>query len=160
VGRHDNFFALGGHSLLAVQVISRVRQSRGVDITVSEMFAKPVLVDFARRVSEAGANTLPPITPVEGDERLALSFAQQRLWFLVQLGEDVSAAYHMRLGLRLIGELERGALRQALDRLVERHEVLRTRFIQIDGQPVQSIAPAANSHFVLLEHDVSTQPDS
>src|SRR5258707_15090474 len=141
MGRPDNFFARAGHSLWAVQVIWGVRKSRGVDITVSEMFAKPVLVDFARKVSEAGANTLPPITPVEGDERLALSFAQQRVWFLGQLGEEVSAADHMRLGLRLIGELEGGALRQALDRLVERHEVLRTRFIPVDGQPVQRFPP-------------------
>ncbi|HEX2520451.1 MAG TPA: condensation domain-containing protein, partial [Castellaniella sp.] len=89
---------------------------------------------------------------------LALSFAQQRLWFLAQM-EGVSQAYHIPLGLRLTGALDREALRRALDRLVARHEGLRTTFQQVDGQPVQRIA-AEEIGFALQEHDLRGRGDA
>jgi hypothetical protein len=73
------------------------------------------------------------------DQRLPLSFAQQRLWFLSQM-DGVSTAYHIPIGLRLIGKLEPEVLRRALDRIVARHEVLRTTFILVDGEPVQRLS--------------------
>jgi len=157
VGRHDNFFELGGHSLLAVQVISRVRQLLGVEVTLSALFSKPMLTSFAGGISEAIPATLPAITPVEGKEREALSFAQQRLWFLAQLDQKQSQAYHIPFGLRLSGVLDEKALVKTLDRLVARHEVLRTTFIAIDGEPVQRIIAAEESHFPLVEHDLRGQ---
>ncbi|MGH8656871.1 MAG: non-ribosomal peptide synthetase, partial [Gammaproteobacteria bacterium] len=81
-----------------------------------------------------------------------MSFAQQRLWFLAQIG--ASQAYHIANGWRLKGQLDRGALRRALDRIVRRHEALRTTFIVIEGQPVQRIAAAEESRFHVLEHDL------
>src|SRR5262245_51473311 len=77
-----------------------------------------------------------PILPIDRDRPLELSFAQQRLWFLAQF-EGASEAYHIASGLRLIGDLDRAALRRALDRIVARHEALRTRFELIEGQPAQ-----------------------
>jgi amino acid adenylation domain-containing protein/natural product biosynthesis luciferase-like monooxygenase protein len=94
---------------------------------------------------------LPPIGPAPAAERDALSFAQQRLWFLAQI-EGASAAYHLPVGLHLRGALDRRALQAALDRIVQRHEALRTRFIEIDGQPVQRVAPAGG--FALAMHDL------
>ncbi|HKX29556.1 MAG TPA: condensation domain-containing protein, partial [Blastocatellia bacterium] len=99
-----------------------------------------------------GANRMPPpITTVGRDRPLPLSFAQQRLWFLAQM-EGVSSAYHIPIRLRLTGALDRAALRNALDRLVARHESLRTTFSQTDGGPVQRIAAAMG--FDLREHDL------
>src|SRR5579863_8977275 len=137
VGRWDDFFALGGHSLLAVQVVARLRHVLGVEVAVSELFRQPVLRDFARSVAEASQTVLPPITPVpRAAGPLALSFAQERLWFLEQLG-GIGTAYHISWRLRLRGALDSRALRQALDRIVARHEVLRTTFEAIDGVPTQ-----------------------
>ena len=112
VGRHDNFFELGGHSLLAVRVISRLRQALGVEVALAELFARPVLADFAEAVREGARTTLPPITAARRDEPLPLSFAQQRLWFLAQM-EGVSQAYHIVRALRLTGELDRGRIARA-----------------------------------------------
>ena len=84
---------------------------------------------------------------------LPLSWAQQRLWFLAQLDPAAGAAYHMPAGLRLQGRLNRTALRATLDRLVARHEALRTTFHSIDTEPVQVIAPA-ESGFALTEQDL------
>ena len=86
------------------------------------------------------------------------SFAQQRLWFIAQMGEAASAAYHIPGGLRLSGPLDEGALQAALDRIVMRHEALRTHFTQVDGQPVQCIAPQAG--FTLVRHDLGRAADA
>src|SRR5690349_6165780 len=68
-----------------------------------------------------------------------LSFAQQRLWFL-HLLDPQSSAYNMPFALRLLGELDIPALERTLNEIVRRHEILRTTFEALDGEPVQLIA--------------------
>ncbi|MFC7519108.1 condensation domain-containing protein, partial [Herbaspirillum sp. GCM10030257] len=157
VGRHDNFFTLGGHSLLAVKVASRVRQVLGVELGVTELFAHASLSALATAVGQAAQSELPAIALASRADALPLSFAQQRLWFLSQM-EGVSQAYHIPLGLRMQGTLDRAALRHALDRIVARHEALRTTFVLEQGQPVQRIA--ADTGFALQEHDLRNQNDA
>jgi amino acid adenylation domain-containing protein len=157
VGRRDDFFKLGGHSLLAVRVVSRVRQALGVEAAIGDLFVRPVLADFARGLETAARAELPPIEPVERGTDLPLSFAQQRLWFIDQM-EGAGAAYHLVVRERLRGELDHAALRRALDRIVARHEALRTTFAEVDGEAVQRIAPAEASPFHLVEHDLRGHP--
>ncbi|HET7234234.1 MAG TPA: amino acid adenylation domain-containing protein, partial [Longimicrobium sp.] len=151
VGRWDSFFELGGHSLRAVQVISRVRQVLGADVALAGLFESPVLADLARAIDRAARTELPPIEPADRSAPLSLSFAQQRLWFLELMG-DLGDTYHIPARLRLGGELDRQALRRALDAIVARHEALRTTFVEVEGQPVQRIAPPGG--FRLVEHDL------
>ncbi|HST62208.1 MAG TPA: amino acid adenylation domain-containing protein, partial [Longimicrobium sp.] len=134
VGAQDSFFELGGHSLSAVRMLSRVRQVLDVDVALVELFQRPVLADFARGVDGAARAELSAIEPVAQGGSLPLSFPQQRLWFLEQLG-GLGSAYHMGRRLRLRGELDRPALLRALDRIVARHEALRTTFRTVDGEP-------------------------
>jgi len=157
VGRRDHFFEIGGHSLLAMQLTSRVRQRLGQELELASVFASPVLSDLAERVAQAEASTLPPIRTGQRPAALPLSFAQQRLWFLAQMGEEANAAYHVPGGLRLRGALDEVALQAALDRIVQRHEVLRTRFGLEQGQPVQIID--ADARFALRKHDLSAAAD-
>ena len=159
VGRHDNFFELGGHSLLAVRLVTYLRQSLNVEVSVRDLFEKPILYDFRTILETAPQSILPPIVPAERETAPPLSFAQQRLWFLAQM-DGVSRAYHLPLGMRLQGRLDPHALRSALDRIVARHEVLRTTFVFHDEQPVQQIAQAEESRFLLLEHDLRLEPDA
>ena len=158
VGRNDNFFELGGHSLLAIQVLSRLRQSLGVEVALASLFAHPILAEFARAIEGAAQAELPPIARADRSRPLELSFAQQRLWFLAQF-EGASRAYHIGGGLRLRGELDRQALCRALDRIVARHEALRTTFSWLDGRPVQIIGPAEGG-FQLTEHDLSHETEA
>jgi amino acid adenylation domain-containing protein len=158
VGRRDSFFEVGGHSLLAVQVISRVRQVLQVEVALSELFTRPVLADFARGLETAARAELPPIQAADRAGPVPLSFAQQRLWFLEQLG-SMGPAYHIPAGLRLRGTLDRDALARALDGVVARHEALRTDFVEVDGTPVQRLRPAEGSRFPLLEHDLGEHPE-
>ncbi|WP_017902380.1 amino acid adenylation domain-containing protein, partial [Pseudomonas asplenii] len=158
VGRHDRFFELGGHSLLAMRLISQIRLQLGVELGLAELFAQPELADLALVIAQAGRSSLPEIVPVARDQAWPLSFAQQRLWFLAQM-EGASAAYHMPGGLSLRGVLDRAALQRALERIVARHEGLRTTFIQGDDeQPLQRIAPA-DAGFSLQLHDLQGLAD-
>ncbi|MBV9110145.1 MAG: amino acid adenylation domain-containing protein, partial [Gemmatimonadetes bacterium] len=124
VGVHDPFFELGGHSLLATRVVSSVREVFGVELPLRALFEGPTVAEMAARVEEerrAGLPALPPVVPAERTRALPLSFTQQRLWFLEQLG-DLGGTYHMRTRLHLRGELDRAALARALDAMVARHE--------------------------------------
>src|SRR5690606_4866330 len=99
VGRWDHFFELGGHSLLAVQVISRIRQVLEVEVALGDLFLHPVLAEFGEGLGTAVRADLPAVKAGDRGERLELSFAQQRLWFLEQMG-GLGAAYHVPLSVR------------------------------------------------------------
>jgi amino acid adenylation domain-containing protein len=145
VGVNDSFFELGGHSLLATQVISRARESFGVDLALRVLFEHPTVRRMARVVQQAQRDERgleePALVRVSRDQELPLSFAQQRLWLAHQLDPD-SSAYHVSNAVRLAGVLDVAALEQALTELVRRQESLRTRFVVVADQPVQLIDPA------------------
>lgn len=82
--------------------------------------------------------------------QLPTSWAQQRLWFIDQL-EGRSEAYHINVALRLRGQLNEPALRQALDTIVKRHEALRTVFVNVDGDPKQEIAADGKFRLQLID---------
>ena len=123
------------------------------------LFERPVLADFARGLETAARAEATAIERVDRAGSVPLSFAQQRLWFLEQLG-NLGGTYHIPMRLRLRGELDRGALARSLDRIVARHEALRTTFPTVDGEPVQRIAPVEESAFRLVEHDLRASADA
>jgi len=86
-----------------------------------------------------------------------LSFAQQRLWFFEQLTPG-NFTYHSLAGVRLTGTLDARSLDRSLNELVKRHEVLRTAFKTINGQPVQAIA--SNLELKILEIDLRSLPET
>ncbi len=145
VGIHDDFFELGGHSLLATQLLSRVREAFQTEIALRRLFETPTvagLADSIDAVRQAGLNlAAPPILPAPRNEAMALSFAQQRLWFFDQLEPGLSA-YNIPAAVRLKGPLNLSALEESLNEIVTRHESLRTTFGNSAGRPSQLIAPA------------------
>ncbi len=156
IGAGANFFDLGGHSLLATRVIARVRSVLGVEVALRELFAAPTLGEFAGRIERARrtptALAEPPLAALARRGDPPLSFAQQRLWFLDQL-EPGSALYNLPVALRVSGPLRAAALTAALGEVVRRHEVLRTVFAAVAGEPVQIVQPA--SPFALRAVDLS-----
>ncbi|QWA30646.1 non-ribosomal peptide synthetase [Pseudomonas sp. RC3H12] len=140
VGLHDNFFELGGHSLLATQVTSRIRQRLNVEVSLRILFESADLQTFAQAAGQGAASQAPAFTVVDRNQPLALSYAQQRQWFLWQL-EPASAAYNIPSALRLQGELDIEALRSSFAALIARHETLRTTFRQ-QGDSAEQVVHA------------------
>ncbi len=151
IGIFDNFFELGGHSLLATQVISRVRETLKVELPLRIVFESQTIAALSEKVEAAEAKTdTDPIERVARDQRLPLSFAQQRLWFLDQL-EPGSPFYNQSGAVRLSGSLNVDALRKSINKVVARHEALRTTFSSSDGEPVQLINPLLQLEIPLLD---------
>ncbi len=154
----DDFFDMGGHSLLAMSLVSRIRTVFGVELPLQFVFEAPTILEIARhienRLSDGRTDDVTPIVPVEKDRNLPLSFAQLRLWILEQLGM-AGNAYHIQLPFRLKGVLDRQALVRSLLEIVARHESLRTRFQDIDGNPVQEILPPTEFAVPLVDRIVT-----
>ncbi|HEU4558808.1 MAG TPA: condensation domain-containing protein, partial [Longimicrobium sp.] len=127
------------------------------NLSTAERLALLELLEATAPVQAAPA--VSRIQPVDRSGPLPLSFAQWRLWFLDQLGIP-GAVYHIPTHLRLTGELNRNALLRALDRIVARHEALRTTFTEVDAEQVQRIAPVEESPFQLAEHDLRGHPEA
>ena len=142
VGVHDNFFELGGHSLLATRMISRVRDRFDVDLPLCDIFESPTLGRLAEAVGRAPRTDPDSASRAIGKARrggpLPLSFPQERVWFLQQLF-PTTVAYQFQATLRFTGHLDVPALERSLTAIVARHEIFRTTFPAIDGQPVQEI---------------------
>ncbi|GAA1024555.1 MULTISPECIES: non-ribosomal peptide synthetase [Amycolatopsis] len=137
VGADDSFFELGGDSILSMRITSRVRAEFGVEVSPRMLFSAPTLSQFAAELPAQPADA-EAIPVVARDGALPLSFAQQRLWFLDEF-EPGGREYISPSALRLRGELDLDALRQALNTVVARHESLRTTFDAIEGHPVQIV---------------------
>ncbi|MFJ9554119.1 amino acid adenylation domain-containing protein [Nocardiopsis sp. NPDC101807] len=175
VGVDDGFFELGGHSLLATRLISRVRSVLGGEVGVREFFDRPTVAGVARLLEREGGRARAALVAGERPERVPLSFAQRRLWFLNQMEEP--GTYNIPVALRLRGSVDEEALRTALGDVVGRHESLRTVFVQDRdevrqhvltaeqaGVPLETVdadpagIPAALSEFAVGGFDLSVQP--
>jgi amino acid adenylation domain-containing protein len=153
VGSGDDFFKLGGHSLLVAKLAARVRQAFGVELSLPEVFNHPTVAGLAGAIARAdgakgahGADgaappELPPIQRAPRDRPIPLSLPQERVWFLDRLTPGGNIAYNFQVTIWLRGPLDAAVLRRTLTEIVRRHEVLRTSFPAVDGQPVQVVHP-------------------
>ncbi|SJZ83675.1 non-ribosomal peptide synthase domain TIGR01720/amino acid adenylation domain-containing protein/thioester reductase domain-containing protein [Chitinophaga eiseniae] len=159
VGIYDNFFELGGHSLLVTRVVSAIRRELEVEIPIRDLFNYPVVATLADHIRRQQPGTvLPAVTVSPRDEKLPLSSAQERLWFIDWM--EGSVAYHMPLVLKLDGDLDVTALKNALETIVERHEALRTVFREEDGTVSQYILPGGGWQLQVVDRTTTTDRES
>ncbi|WP_212744366.1 non-ribosomal peptide synthetase [Rhodococcus sp. Q] len=161
VGLDDDFFALGGNSLVAMQVAARLGAALDTTVPVREIFEDSTVAGLAARVAELGGQgSRKALVAGERPERLPLSLAQSRMWFLNRFDSE-SAAYNIPVAIRLSGALDVDALQAAVADVVARHEVLRTVYPATADGPVQVILPADGavpdlSPVVVAESEVTT----
>ena len=153
VGVEDNFFELGGHSLLVMRMVAQVREVLQIEHAVRAVFEAPTVAELAQHVEalrRGGGWVLPALGVQVRPQFLPLSHAQERLWFLEQLGL-MGAAYNVPTVLRMRGVLDLPALQLSIGELIRRHESLRTRFTVHDGEAAQIIDAAGAFQLPLLD---------
>ncbi|MEV6360144.1 non-ribosomal peptide synthetase [Nocardia asteroides] len=146
IGRDDDFFALGGNSLLATRLAGRLGAVTDVRVPARTVFEHGTVAELAAALDAliGDAAVRLPLTRRERGDRVPLSLAQQRMWFMARL-DPGSAAYNIPVALRLSGPLDTAALTAALGDVIDRHEVLRTLYPEHEGQGYQRVLPVAEA---------------
>ncbi|MGB3485738.1 MAG: amino acid adenylation domain-containing protein [Mycobacterium sp.] len=158
VGADDSFFDLGGHSLLATKLVAAVRSQFRVEVGVREIFELATVSALAEHIdiAVAGGSTSgrPRLVATPHEGPTALSASQLRSWFGYQL-EGPSPINNIPFAAELVGPVDADALVAAIGDVVNRHEILRTTYREIDGVPYQIIAAHAE-----IEVRRATGPDA
>ncbi|MFI8568651.1 amino acid adenylation domain-containing protein [Rhodococcus sp. NPDC078407] len=155
VGLDDDFFALGGNSLIAARVVSRLGAALDSVVPLRMLFEASTVEGLAARVLSGSGEIRVPLTVQERPERVPLSLAQQRMWFLNQL-DSSSGVDNVPVALRVIGVLDVEALRAAVADVVDRHEVLRTVYPQVGGVGFQRILGSVDVASIFTVSTVSS----
>ncbi|MCU1323501.1 MAG: putative linear pentadecapeptide gramicidin synthetase LgrB [Acidobacteriaceae bacterium] len=158
IGASDNFFEVGGHSLLAVRAVAHLGEIVGVPISVQTLFDYPTVNELAQWIAEKRELNLPVRRPIERTdqrESIPLSFAQERIWIQQKL-QPSSSFYNMPAVKHFHGPLDAASFHRALKDIFNRHDILRTQFVEVDGIPRQVITPGVER--ILVQHDISHMP--
>ena len=140
IGAHSDFFQCGGHSLLSIRLVAEVRAALSVELAIRDIFEYPLLSDLARVIANSQQSQRPKVVAFErSSNQLALSFAQQRLWFIDQM-DTGSTQYNMPSAIRMQGDFKVEVAQAAFTQIIERHESLRTIFVDTAKGPVQIIS--------------------
>ena len=143
VGIRDNFFELGGHSLLAALIGSRINRQLGIDVPLRQILEHPTIETLAGQMAspEGHQQHLRPIEKADRLQPLPMSFGQQGMWLLQETLPD-PATYNEPFALRFTGRVDEDKVRRALQVIMERHEVLRTALVMLEGNMVQQVTSA------------------
>ncbi|HPI00495.1 MAG TPA: condensation domain-containing protein, partial [Chitinophagaceae bacterium] len=136
IGIHDNFFELGGHSLKLTRLSTQLHKIFNAHIDLKDLFTTPTIAQQAQLVQQSHKTAYNIIAKAPAQRSYPLSSAQQRLWILSQF-EESSKAYNMPGVYVFEGDLDKAALENAFNTLIERHEILRTVFKQDEQAEVQ-----------------------
>ncbi|NLU65656.1 hypothetical protein HCA61_25865, partial [Rhodococcus sp. HNM0563] len=112
-----------------------------MEVPIRVVFDSPTVGKLAQQL-DTQAEVRDAVRSVDRSGPVALSFAQQRLWFVHQL-EGPSPTYNIAFALRMTGVLNHWALRDALNDVALRHEALRTIFVSDEGVPTQHVVDSA-----------------
>ncbi|MBT7408150.1 MAG: amino acid adenylation domain-containing protein, partial [Methylococcales bacterium] len=153
IGIHDNFMEAGGSSLEATRLVTRVRQNFEIELSLRAFFEAPTIHQLSTKIHQSLHTNIPDIKRVSRDQSIQLSFAQERLWFIDQWVPG-NPIYNLLMTARITNEIDHSALDFALTEIMTRHEVLRTTFVAINGEPRQRFSPPQPQKFI--HHDLTT----
>ncbi|OLQ51131.1 non-ribosomal peptide synthetase, partial [Bacillus licheniformis] len=140
-GVTDNFFMIGGHSLKAMMMTAKIQEHFHKEVPIKVLFEKPTIQELALYLDENESKeeqTFEPIRQASYQQHYPVSPAQRRMYILNQLGQ-ANTSYNVPAVLLLEGEVDKDRLENAIQQLINRHEILRTSFDMIDGEVVQTV---------------------
>ena len=138
-GVEDNFFAIGGHSLNALKVISEIHKQLNVRFGLKDVFTNPTVSAMAEQVKNLKKSAYISIPVVEEQEHYAVTGSQRGLWVQHQQN-GAMPAYNIPAAYVFEGDLRKDLLEKAFVLLIQRHEILRTTFVEVAGEPRQCVA--------------------
>ncbi|MEW6993769.1 amino acid adenylation domain-containing protein [Colwelliaceae bacterium MEBiC 14330] len=147
INKEDNFFLLGGHSLLATQLRARLNES-GLNIPLKSLFEAPVLSEQAKLLTESRYKLIPLLSKqANPPELIPLSDAQKRLWFMQQLDLN-NTSFNMQIAVEITGQLQAEMLKVAIETVVAEQAILKTIYIDNEGEPLQTYQPSLVVPFI------------
>jgi len=155
VGIKDNFFELGGHSLRATRLVNRIESELGIKVPLKEIFSNSTVELSSELISEKESIDYLPISKAQEKVYYEMSSAQKRIYLIQEIAPE-AVTYNMPQYLKLTGELDVERVRQAFQELINRHEILRTSFMMLEGELVQRIHEGIEIDF---EYKVETLGD-
>ncbi|QSQ26355.1 amino acid adenylation domain-containing protein [Pyxidicoccus parkwayensis] len=147
IGPDDDFLELGGNSLMAAQMLTRLRETFGVQLPLSALFEAPTVAGISRRIEAmlqqslpaTGAGALEVMVRIDRNGELPLSVVQERVWRMEQL-DPGNPSLNMPLAVRLTGTLDVALLERSVNEVIRRHEMLRATYTVQDGRVRQRFA--------------------
>jgi amino acid adenylation domain-containing protein len=140
VGIDEDVFALGADSLTVAQLLSRLRARFGIDCSFRDIFDAPTVASLAAliKVSMRESIASPGLRDMATDNRGLLSLQQQRIYVLSRI-DRIGHKYHVVAGVLMSGPLDPDVLEASIKTIAERHEALRSIFLERLGEPVQTV---------------------
>jgi amino acid adenylation domain-containing protein len=138
IGIDHSFFELGGHSLKAIKVISMIHKEFNIIISMMEFFRSSCIRKLSGCIKKEGKNKYISLEAAEKKEFYSLSSAQKRFYILQKMEVD-TCLYNLPLLVEVGGELEIEKFEEVFRKLFKRHEILRTSFNVIEGEPIQRV---------------------
>ena len=145
-GPTSSFFALGGNSISVIELLHRLERTTGLVLTFKDVFEDPTVAAIAARLAAAPAPAWPALSRSPSRAEYPLTSSQLRIWVQSQ-----RASYNVLASIHVVGGLRPDRLERAVDAVVARHEILRTRFVVRGDEVVQRVDPAISTE-VLIEH--------
>jgi len=140
IGIHDNFFRLGGHSLKAAVMVSKIQKNFGVKIEIQTIFRFPTIAGIAGVIKSSQIIGSEEIEKLPEQPYYEMSYAQKRLWYIYR-SNPRDTAFNMPAKWTFFEPVDAGLTRKVLERLMIRHESLRTSFKEVKEGSVQVIEP-------------------
>jgi acyl-CoA synthetase (AMP-forming)/AMP-acid ligase II len=154
VGIHDNFFAMGGDSLLVAHIAAHIYEIMHLEMDVSRFFEAPTIAETAQHLEtlvQPGQTERPSvIVPVPRADAVPASIAQERLWKQQRVLRGMPF-FNVFCPLRLTSAFDAAILERSINEIVQRHEILRTTFAEVDGQCVQVVAPQLSVQLTFMD---------
>ncbi|WP_187386550.1 non-ribosomal peptide synthetase [Paenibacillus ihumii] len=154
-GINDSFFELGGHSLKATAMLSRMQRELQIEVPLRIVFQRKTIQELAAYIEEHDLqNKYSSIPAVPEREYYPVSSAQKRIYMVSQVEEE-DIGYNLPVVQPLSGDIDPVHFRAALEKMIVRHEALRTSFDIAEGELVQIVHPHAELAFEIIETDES-----